>query len=71
MPSPVNVPSGCRFHTRCPRQLGEICATEEPPWQRDDRGNLIYCHITLDELAAAQNRVFAFQDEDGHDEIRS
>jgi peptide/nickel transport system ATP-binding protein len=31
-PPAGEIPSGCRFHPRCPRYLGEICATVEPPW---------------------------------------
>ncbi len=31
-PPAGETPSGCRFHPRCPRYLGEICATVEPPW---------------------------------------
>ena len=64
VPSPVDVPSGCRFHTRCPRFLGDVCRTEEPPWREDARGNHIYCHIPLDELEADQERVFSFGRDD-------
>lgn len=60
VPSPVDVPSGCRFHTRCPRFLGDICVEEEPPWREGPRGNRIYCHIPLDELSDKQERVFTF-----------
>ncbi len=50
VPSALNPPSGCRFHTRCPRKLGEICEREEPPWQDAGDGHRIYCHIPLEEL---------------------
>lgn len=45
IPSPVNPPSGCRFHTRCPEYLGNICREKEP--QLIDIGNNHYvaCHI--------------------------
>ena len=53
-PSPLAIPTGCRFHTRCPRFLGELCRTTEPPWRDAGGGHRIRCHIPLDELAAAQ-----------------
>jgi len=58
IPSPTNVPSGCPFHTRCPRFLGEICVQEKPPWQVDEDGHGIYCHIPLGELRRLQRPAF-------------
>jgi peptide/nickel transport system ATP-binding protein len=57
VPSAVNIPPGCRFHTRCPRKIGPICETEEPPWQNVQRFHSICCHIPLEELAAMQSPV--------------
>ncbi len=50
VPSALNPPSGCRFHTRCPRKVGEICETEAPPWRNAGDGHRIFCHIPLEEL---------------------
>ncbi|HUV91073.1 MAG TPA: dipeptide ABC transporter ATP-binding protein [Anaerolineae bacterium] len=50
VPSALNPPDGCRFHTRCPRKLGPICETEPPPWQQDGPDHRIFCHIPLEEL---------------------
>ena len=59
VPSPLNTPSGCPFHTRCPRFLGEICANESPPWQFDEAtGTRYYCHSPIGELRAAQKPIF-------------
>jgi peptide/nickel transport system ATP-binding protein len=55
LPSAQNLPSGCRFHTRCPRKIGEICEQEEPPWRQGDAEHLIRCHIPLEELTALQS----------------
>ena len=33
VPSAVDAGPGCRFHSRCPRKLGTICETTEPPAQ--------------------------------------
>ncbi|MBI3454835.1 MAG: ABC transporter ATP-binding protein [Candidatus Rokubacteria bacterium] len=49
-PSPVNLPSGCRFVGRCPRKLGAVCDREPPPVQRAGQDHLIACHIPLEEL---------------------
>jgi peptide/nickel transport system ATP-binding protein len=54
IPSPREKPSGCPFHTRCPRRLGDICVQEKPPIQRTSDNHEIRCHIPLDELAALQ-----------------
>jgi peptide/nickel transport system ATP-binding protein len=50
IPSPLNVPKGCRFATRCPRKLGPICDEEQPPLRLAGPGHLIACHIPIDEL---------------------
>jgi len=38
MPSLSEPPSGCRFHTRCHRTLGDICVEQEPPLQEAATG---------------------------------
>lgn len=54
VPSPRNLPTGCRFHTRCPRKIGAICEEEIPPWRDDGDGHFIKCHIPLAELIELQ-----------------
>lgn len=50
VPSLINPPTGCRFHTRCHRKVGEICERKEPPELKVNEAHRIYCHIPLDEL---------------------
>ncbi|MCH7888938.1 MAG: ABC transporter ATP-binding protein [Proteobacteria bacterium] len=50
LPSAIDPPKGCPFHTRCPRKLGEICEQERPPVQIDREDHVIACHIPLAEL---------------------
>ena len=50
LPSVMNPPSGCVFHTRCPRKIGGICESEEPPVVEPHPGHRIACHIPLEEL---------------------
>ena len=45
IPSPVNPPPGCRFHTRCPVMMGEICRREEPPLTEIEKGHYVACHL--------------------------
>jgi oligopeptide/dipeptide ABC transporter ATP-binding protein len=56
-PNPINPPSGCRFHARCPR-ASEICHTVEPPLTEYAGGHLAACHhpqhVTTEEIAAAR-----------------
>jgi peptide/nickel transport system ATP-binding protein len=54
MPSLANPPSGCRFHTRCPRSLGELCASTAPTFQTTADGHSYRCHIEPEELARLQ-----------------
>jgi len=44
VPSPVNPPQGCRFHTRCPRVM-LICPQEQPELKSLDTGHLVSCHL--------------------------
>lgn len=44
IPSPVNPPSGCRFHTRCPL-VHDRCRTEEPALQSTVGAHLAACHL--------------------------
>jgi peptide/nickel transport system ATP-binding protein len=53
VPSALNPPSGCVFHTRCPRRAlladgGKICETEVPPWRYNTEDHRIFCHIPLE-----------------------
>ena len=54
IPSAADPPSGCVFHTRCPRRIGEICDTEEPPLAEVEPGHFMRCHIPIDELRRLQ-----------------
>jgi peptide/nickel transport system ATP-binding protein len=56
VPSALDPPSGCRFHTRCPRRAeylpdgGKICETDIPPWRETGKGHRILCHIPIEVL---------------------
>jgi peptide/nickel transport system ATP-binding protein len=54
IPSAANPPTGCVFHTRCPRFLGDICVNTEPPLAESEPGHAIRCHIPLEELRRLQ-----------------
>lgn len=45
IPSPVNPPSGCRFHTRCPAYIGDICRTKEPQLIDIGKHHYVACHL--------------------------
>jgi peptide/nickel transport system ATP-binding protein len=54
IPSAAEPPSGCVFHTRCHRKVGEVCELEEPPLVEVEGGHLMRCHIPIDELRRLQ-----------------
>jgi oligopeptide/dipeptide ABC transporter ATP-binding protein len=56
-PNPINPPSGCRFHTRCPHAT-EVCTRVEPPLMEYPGGHLAACHhpqnLSAGDAAAAR-----------------
>ena len=44
VPSAIDPPSGCRFHTRCP-YVEARCRTEEPQWREVEKGHWVACHL--------------------------
>ncbi len=45
IPSPVNLPRGCRFHSRCPKKIGDICVTSPPRERALNPEHKVVCHL--------------------------
>jgi len=46
IPSPIDPPQGCRFHTRCP-YMKDKCVKEEPEIREISKGHIVKCHFPL------------------------
>jgi oligopeptide transport system ATP-binding protein len=44
IPSPINPPNGCRFHSRCPLAI-DRCRQEEPEFREVEQGHFVACHL--------------------------
>jgi oligopeptide/dipeptide ABC transporter ATP-binding protein len=56
VPSPINPPRGCRFHTRCPYVMPR-CRTDAPAFQEVRPGHFVACHLREVDPAAFASRV--------------
>ena len=54
LPSAIDLPTGCVFHTRCPRAIKGVCEASEPPLVEVETGHQMRCHIPIDELRTLQ-----------------
>jgi peptide/nickel transport system ATP-binding protein len=54
IPSHADPPSGCVFHTRCPRYIGDVCRDKVPELREVEPGHFWHCHYDADELRELQ-----------------
>jgi oligopeptide/dipeptide ABC transporter ATP-binding protein len=45
IPSPMNPPAGCKFHTRCQSKIGAVCEAQEPARSAIASGHEVACHL--------------------------
>lgn len=48
VPTPLDLPQGCRFQNRCPAKIGEICEKVRPPLVQKENGHWVACHLYAD-----------------------
>ena len=57
VPSPVNPPSACHFHPRCPRFVQGHCDVEEPPLYPFGNGHVAACHYPLERWPMSADEI--------------
>ena len=57
VPSARKVPSGCRFHTRCPDKIGSVCEKKAPPLTEAADEHYIACWTPIEELEQEQSVI--------------
>jgi peptide/nickel transport system ATP-binding protein len=67
IPSHADPPSGCVFHTRCPRFIGDVCVNEEPPLREVEPDHLWRCHHSLEALREMQKTAPPERARNGHE----
>ena len=70
LPSVLDPPKGCPFHTRCHRKIGEICETQDPPVVELSPGHCVACHIPRAELEKMEP-VIVLAKKDGDAQARA
>ncbi|MEK4758825.1 oligopeptide/dipeptide ABC transporter ATP-binding protein [Viridibacillus sp. FSL E2-0187] len=53
LPSPINPPTGCVFHTRCPMAKA-VCGQLQPKWLEKSEGHYVACHLYDEEVLAIE-----------------
>jgi oligopeptide/dipeptide ABC transporter ATP-binding protein len=57
VPSPINPPSACRFHPRCPRFQPGTCDVVDPPLEHKDEETVAACHFPLETWPMSDMRL--------------
>ncbi len=52
IPSPLDRPAGCVFHTRCPEYIGDVCKQQVPEYSFDSSNHQVACHLAKREKSA-------------------